>query len=55
VIKLYGAEHWLLPVAKRVYIIVDKDRRIVFYRDTGLSLLENQTETLLKGIDTGLK
>lgn len=55
VIKLYRTEHWLLPLSNRVYIIVDKNRKIIFYRNTGLSLLKNQTETLLKVIDAGIK
>ncbi len=54
-VKTYGVKHWLLPVAKRVYIIVDKERNILYKKDTGFSLLENQTETLLKKIDSSLK
>ncbi|MFW5862615.1 MAG: redoxin domain-containing protein [Spirochaetota bacterium] len=55
VVTIYDADHWLFPVASRVYIIVDKNRNIVFREDTGFSLLENQTETLLKVIDGKLK
>ncbi len=55
VMARYGAAHRLLPVARRVYIVVGKDRRILFIRDTGFSLLENQTETLLNAIDAGIR
>lgn len=51
VIRAYDAKHWLLPVASRIYIIIDKDRRILFRENTGFSLLENQTETLVRNID----
>jgi len=52
---LYGVKHWLLPVAKRVYIVVDKSGTIIFNKDTGLSLLKNQTKTLLDAIDSGIR
>jgi len=45
--KIYGADHWLLPVSKRVYIIMDKQMRIVYRKDTGFDLLPNQTQTLI--------
>ena len=51
VVRAYDAKHWLLPVASRTYIIIDKDRRILFRENTGFSLLENQTETLIRNID----
>ncbi len=51
VIKAYAAKHSVLPVASRVYIVVDKGRKIVFRKNSGLGLMENQTETLLKAID----
>lgn len=51
VIRLYDADHWLLPVASRVYIVVDKNRKIVFRQDAGLSLLDDQTRTLIQAID----
>lgn len=50
----YNADHWLLPVASRVYIIVNKDRKIVYRKNKGISLLKDQTETLLKAIDEQL-
>jgi peroxiredoxin len=52
---LYGVKHWLLPVAKRVFIVVDKRGTIIFHRDAGLSRLENQTKTLLDAIDSGIR
>jgi peroxiredoxin len=52
--SVYNADHWLLPVASRVYIIVNKDRKIVHRKNKGISLLKNQTETLLKAIDEQL-
>lgn len=51
VTNIYGADHWLLPVSKRVYIIVDKQGNIVYRKDTGLGLLDNQTQTLIGEID----
>ena len=51
VIRADDAKHLLLPVASRVYIIIDKDRRILSRENTGFSLLENQTETLIRNID----
>jgi peroxiredoxin len=51
VIKMYGASHRLLPVSRRVYIIVDKQMRIVYRKDTGFDLLPNQTQTLIGEID----
>jgi len=51
VIKIYGTDHWLLPVSKRVYIIVDKQMRLVYRLDTGFDLLPNQTQTLIGEID----
>lgn len=55
VAKHYDADHWLLPVARRVYIIVDKERNIIFRKDMGFALLENQTETLLEKIDKHIR
>ncbi len=49
--KLYDADHWLLPLSKRVYIIIDKKMNIIYRKDMGFGLLENQTETLLGEID----
>lgn len=52
--KIYDADHWLLPVSRRVYIIVDKKRNIIFRKDMGFALLENQTETLIQEIDKNI-
>lgn len=52
--RLYNADHWLFPAASRVYIIVNKDRKIVYRKNKGIFLLKNQTETLLKAIDEQL-
>ena len=51
VTEIYGAGHWILPVASRVYFIVDSNREIIFKKDTGLSVMEQQTEKLLTEID----
>ncbi len=51
----FSAKHWLLPVAKRSYFVVDKKRTIIFKEDSSMiSVLKNQTETLCKIIDTSL-
>ncbi len=55
VIKKYNTKHWLLPVSKRVYIIVDSTGNIIFRKDTGFSLLENQTATLISEIERNLR
>ena len=57
--KLYDADHWLLPLSRRVYIIIDKDMNIIYRKDMGFflgfGLLENQTQTLLNEIDLHIK
>ncbi len=55
VIRAYDADHWLLPVASRVYLVVDKHRNIIFRENTGLFLLEDQTRTLISAIDQFIK
>ncbi len=50
-VEAYDADHWLLPVSKRVFILVDRNRKIVFRRDTGLAALPDQTATLIEAID----
>lgn len=52
---LYKTNHAVLPVSKRVYLIVDKQGNIVYRKDTGLGLLENQTQTLIGEIDRQIK
>ena len=46
-----GAKHPKLPVANRFYMVVDQQQRIIFEKNTGFALLEDQTETLLGIID----
>ncbi len=53
--KKYNTGHWLLPVSKRVYIIVDSTGKIIFRKDTGFSLPENQTSTLISEIDRNIR
>ncbi len=53
--KLYDADHWLMPLSKRVYIIIDKKMKIIYKKDMGFDLLPNQTETLLGEIDRNIK
>lgn len=54
-IKKYGTKHWLLPVSKRVYIIVNSSGEIIYRKDTGFSLLENQTKTLIDVIESNMR
>ena len=54
VAKIYGADHSLLPISRRVYILVDKNRNIVYKKDTGFDLLKNQTQTLTGEIDRNM-
>jgi len=49
--KLYDADHWILPLSKRVYLIIDKKMHIIYRKDMGFGLLPNQTDTLLEEID----
>jgi len=53
--KLYGADHRLLPLSRRVYIIIDKKMNAVYKKDMGFDLLPNQTETLLGEIGRNIK
>jgi len=53
--KLYDADHWLLPLSKRVYLIVNKKMNVIYRKDMGFGLLPNQTETLLEEIDRHIK
>ena len=52
--KRYDADHWLLPVSRRVYLLVDPELDIVFREDTGFFLLEDQTRTLVREIENNL-
>jgi peroxiredoxin len=53
--KLYDSDHWILPLSKRVYLIIDKKMNIVYRKDMGFGLLPNQTDTLLEEIDRHIK
>jgi len=53
--KLYDADHWLLPLSRRVYVIIDQGMNIIYKKDMGFDLLPDQTETLLGEIDRNMK
>lgn len=53
--KTYDADHWLLPLSKRIYLIIDKKMNIVYRKDMGFALLPDQTKTLLDEIDRNIK
>jgi peroxiredoxin len=49
--KMYDADHWILPLSKRVYLIIDQKMNIIYRKDMGFALLPDQTQTLLGEID----
>ena len=49
--KMYDADHWILPLSKRVYLIIDQKMNITYRKDMGFALLPDQTQTLLGEID----
>lgn len=53
--KRYDADHWILPLSKRVYLIVDQNRKILYRKDMGFALLPDQTKTLMTEIDHMVK
>lgn len=53
--KMYDADHWVLPLSKRVYLIVDQQMNIIYKKDMGFALLPNQTQTLTAEIDRVIK
>lgn len=53
--KLYDADHWLLPLSKRVYVIIDKKMNIIYRNDMGFALLPDQTKTLIGEIERNIK
>jgi hypothetical protein len=53
--KLYDADHWLLPLSRRVYMIVDQKMNVLYYKDMGFALLPDQTHTLIDEIDHKIK
>ncbi len=52
---MYKADHWLLPLSKRVYVIIDKKMNIIYRNDMGFALLPDQTQTLIDEIDRQIK
>jgi peroxiredoxin len=55
VAKLYDADHWLLPLSKRVYVILDGTMKVIYRIDMGFAILPDQTQTLIREIDRHLK
>ena len=53
--RLYDADHWLLPLSKRIYLIIDRKMKIIYRKDMGFALLPDQTQTLMSEIDRHLK
>lgn len=53
--KMYDADHWVLPLSKRVYLIVDQNLNVLYRKDMGFGLLPDQTQTLMTEIDRILK
>jgi hypothetical protein len=49
--KMYDADHWLLPISKRVYLIIDQKMNVIYRKDMGFALLPDQTQTLISEID----
>ena len=55
VAKMYDADHWILPLSKRVYVIIDPQMNIIYKKDTGFGLPPDQTKTLINEIDRQIK
>jgi len=53
--KMYDADHWLLPVSRRVYLIIDQKMNIIYRKDMGFAVLPNQTQTLIGEADSNIK
>ena len=53
--KRYDADHWILPLSKRVYLIVDQNLNVLYRKDMGFGLLPDQTQTLMMEIDRLIK
>jgi peroxiredoxin len=49
--KMYDADHWVLPLSKRVYLIVNQNLKVLYRKDMGFALLPDQTQTLTAEID----
>lgn len=54
VARRYDAKSWLLPVAKRVYLVVNKEGQIVFKKEKFIFPLKDQTKTLIQAIDDNI-
>ncbi len=52
---MYDADHWLLPVSRRVYLIIDQKMNIIYRKDMGFAVLPNQTQTLIGEADSNIK
>ena len=53
--KIYDADHWLLPLSRRVYLIIDQKMNIIYRKDMGFAVLPNQTQTLIGEVDSNIK
>ncbi len=49
--KRYDADHWILPLSKRVYLVIDRKLNVIYRKDMGFDLLPDQTQTLIREID----
>jgi len=52
---MYDADHWMLPLSKRVYVIIDKKMNVIYRNDMGFALLPDQTQTLIEKIERNIK
>ena len=55
VAKMYDADHWILPLSKRVYVIIDPQRNIIYKKDAGFGLPPDQTKMLMNEIDRQIR
>lgn len=53
--KLYDADHWILPLSKRVYLIIDSKMNVIYRQDMSFALLPDQTQTLIGEIERNSK
>jgi hypothetical protein len=53
--KMYDADHWFLPLSRRVYMIIDQQMNVIYSKDMGFGLLPDQTQTLIGEINRGIK
>jgi hypothetical protein len=52
---MYDADHRLLPLSKRVYVIIDENMNVIYKKDMGFALLPDQTRTLIDEIERHIK